>query len=638
MLVSRLFSPALLTITQLAFAQSAGSGIELLSARHVSVDQAERPHAESYIAVNPRDPLHLLATAIVIVDGETRAYPYASFDGGKTWARGRIIGDSSLVEVGAVDPVVYITDSGVCFFSTLAKVNGINRSLVARSTDGGCTWHTTAVLPYADRQWLASDLSRAPFGGRTYFTGSGLYQSREGERAVAPFLARSDDEGLTFPFRTIVGYDRGGANPPAPLAAVPLEPLVTSGGLLVLPLQGQVDQQTIERAKRDSLDAWSVGLITSDDGGESFGPARYAPTPRLSVTGSPRRRLRGLSAVGYVRTAIDASPGRYRNRIYFVAADYDPGIDRYVVRVWYTGDFGKTWGTAVASDAPHGDVANPAIAVNGDGIVAVTWNDRRDDPQGRCWRLYAALSLDGGEHFLPSQRLSHAATCTNEPRNWDTFGSAFNSGQTGQYLAHFQTAAIVPTRFPMGGDTQGLVADATGAFHAAWINGETGVMQLWHTSFQAKPALVAQLPSRTPSATDRTPAGDPVPPGMKDVTRDVRFRVTNTNLDFAARTYSITMEIENQSGRPLYDPLRAVMHHFLSPMDNGLGLQNLTVANADSGGRGIGAVWIFEVPGGTLAPGARSNPRVLLFTFEGGIPEYPEGYLSPGFRVYGGAK
>lgn len=529
---SGLLSLALLAITQAAFAQSVGSGIELLSARQISVDQADRPHVESYIAVDPRDPLHLLATAMVHIEGALRAYPYASFDGGKTWAKGAIIGDSSITGAGAGDPVVYITSSGTSFFSTLAEVNGINRSLVARSTDGGRTWRTTAVLPYADRQWLAFGVGRGPFGRRTYFTGTGQYQLREGARAVAPFLARSDDDGLTFPFQTLVAYDRAGPDPAAPLNAVPMEPLVTPRGLLVLTLQGAVDKQTAERAKRDSLNAWSFGLVTSDDGGDSFGPARYTPTSRLSVTGNARRRLRSISAGGVVRTAIDASSGRFGNRIYFVATDYDPTIDRYVVRVWYTADFGKTWGTAVASDAPRGDVANPAIAINRDGIVAVTWNDRRDDPQGRCWRLYAALSLDGSEHFLPAQRLSPAATCTNGPRNWDTNGSAFNSDQSGQYLAHFSSTAFIPTRFPMGGDTQGLAADATGVFHAAWINGQTGVMQLWYTSFKAASVLTAELRSRASGSTDTSTVRDPAPSGMEEVTRDVRFVVTNTNLDF----------------------------------------------------------------------------------------------------------
>jgi hypothetical protein len=503
-----------LAIAQSVFAQSTGSGIEQLSARQISVDQADHPHVESYIAVDPRDPLHLLATAMVHINGEMRTYPYASIDGGKTWAVGQIIGDAGITGPGAFDPVVYITNTGICFFSTLAPVNGIAKSLVARSTDGGRTWSTITVLPDTDRQWLVVDPSRGPFGARVYFTATGVYQSRDGGRAVAPYLTRSDDAGLTFPFRTLVAYDRAGPNPAAPLNAVPWEPLVTSRGLLVLTLQSSPDQQTVEQAKRDSLNAWAFGLMISDDGGESFGPARYAPTPRVSVTGNARRRLRSKSAGGNARTAIDTSSGRFANRIYFVATDYDSKIDRYVVRAWHTGDFGKSWGTAVASDAPRGDVANPAIAVNRDGIVAVTWNDRRDDPKGQCWRLYAALSIDGGEHFLPAQRLSSAPTCTNEPKNWKTSGSGFNSDQSGQYLAHLQTSASIPTRYPMGGDTQGLAADAAGMFHAAWINGETGVMQLWYTSFRVAPALTAELRSRTSTATDTSSISESVPPGM----------------------------------------------------------------------------------------------------------------------------
>jgi len=77
------------------------------------------------------------------------------------------------------------------------------------------------------------------------------------------------------------------------------------------------------------------------------------------------------------------------------------------------------------------------------------------------------------------------------------------------------------------------------------------------------------------------------------------------------------------------------MLHFLDPNNNGLGLRNLAVANADSGGPGVGATWAFEVPGGVLAPGARSDPRMVRFTFDGGVPAVPEGYLTPGFRVYG---
>jgi hypothetical protein len=539
-----------------------------------------------------------------------------------------VIGDSSVVMGG--DPVIYITRDGTSFFCTL----GDRKTVISRSTDGGRIWSSSVILPYADRQWLAFDSSRGPFGGRTYFTGTGVFISRDSGRAVAPFFARSDDDGRTFPFRRIIGRDAGGADPRAPLSAVPLEPLVTSSGLLVMTLQDGFDDKTRERLLRDSLDGRSIGLIASDDGGESFGPARYAPEHLTTITGSAERRARAIAAFGNVRAALDASSGRYRNRIYFAVSDYDRSIDRYVVRVWRSSDLGTTWTTAVASDAPNGDVANPAIAVNRDGVVAVTWNDRRDDPKGRCWRLYAAISTDGGEHFLPSRRLSNAPTCTNAARNWELFRTSFNSAQSGQYLAHIQTGAAIPARFPMGGDTQGLAADPTGVFHAAWINGETGVLQLWYTSFGVDPALVTKLRSPGGAAPRDSSAGAQVPPGMEDVTADVRLNVTETHLDFAAHAWTITIAIENHSGRLLRGPFHTVMMHFLDDRDRGAGLANLSVANADTGGRGIGATWRFDVQGDTLAPGGRSRPRTLRFSFEGGAPDVTLGYLSPGFRVF----
>jgi hypothetical protein len=623
---------AILPLSPPVSSQVPASGIQLIGSQQISIHHATHPHVESFIAVDPKDRQHLLAASMVMINGETRSYPYVSFDGGKSWTLGQMTDDAEVV-TGA-DPIVYFSSSGVAFFSCFVTVKGLDRTAIARSTDGGRTWRWTAILPPSDRPWMVFAPPAGPFGGRAYFTGTGGYRSRDGARATAPFLVRSDDDGQTFPMRSLVAYDRGGTDPQAPVNAVPLEPLVAPSGQLLLTLQGG-DRETIERLARDSLTARKIGIITSDDGGESFGPARYAPTQLITITGGGAGRERAEAAFGNIRSAIDSSSSPYRNRLYFVAPDYDRSIDRYVVRVWRTPDFGKTWADVVASDATRGDVANPAIAVNRDGIVAVTWNDRRDDSNAKCWQLYAAISIDGGEHFHPAERLSRQPTCTNQAKNWETFGTAFNSDQRGQYLAQFQTGAAVPARFPNGGDTQGLAADSAGLFHAAWISGESGVMQLWHTSFQIESALVSQLRSRGLSPTPNAVASESVPAGMEDVTHDVGFKVTSTKLDFDAHTYTITLEIENQSGRPIYGPLRAVMLHFLDPRNNGLGLKNLAVANADSSGTGVGATWTFDVPGGVLAPGALSTPRMIRFNFEGGIPEIPDGYLTPGFRIFG---
>lgn len=65
-------------------AQSTSSGIEPVKSSHISVDMARYPHIESHLAVDPLDPRHMLATAMVVVEGKIRTYPYASFDGGAT--------------------------------------------------------------------------------------------------------------------------------------------------------------------------------------------------------------------------------------------------------------------------------------------------------------------------------------------------------------------------------------------------------------------------------------------------------------------------------------------------------------------------------------------------------------------------
>src|SRR5688500_18706121 len=123
---SRVIAIALSVLAQPSLAQSS-SGIELLTTRHVSIDNARRPHVETYIAVHPRNPRHLLATAIVSENGKIRSLPYVSEDGGQTWTRGRVIGDTTIISDDTADPVIYFAPTGDPYFSTL----GTNRTFVA---------------------------------------------------------------------------------------------------------------------------------------------------------------------------------------------------------------------------------------------------------------------------------------------------------------------------------------------------------------------------------------------------------------------------------------------------------------------------------------------------------------------------
>jgi hypothetical protein len=269
--------------------------------------------------------------------------------------------------------------------------------------------------------------------------------------------------------------------------------------------------------------------------------------------------------------------------------------------------------------------------------VAVIWNDRRDDPRGDCFRLYGAISLDGGERFLPGTRLSEAPVCPNSPPNWPL--SAWYQYDYWTDPMHprpgFGITAIVPVRFANGGDTHGLAADRDGVFHAAYIEGRRGGMDLWQVDFAVDSVLVAQTRAKGAAAT--TTATKPVPPEWDDVTQELEFTVGQPAIDFTAGTLAVTMRVVNRVGRPARGPLTVVIDQLMDSLGSrAMGLRNFRVANADSGGTADGASWVFQVPADSvLARGERSLPRRLEFRFDGGVPAEPAGYFEPKFRIYG---
>ena len=114
----------------------------------------------------------------------------------------------------------------------------------------------------------------------------------------------------------------------------------------------------------------------------------------------------------------------------------------------------------------------PSIAVNKDGVVAVSWYDRRGLPQSQRvplevttgpyagmnvthrvtdgWNVRLRVSLDGGATWLPSVQLNEQ-----------------------------------PSRGEVEiGHTAGLAAAADGRFHATWIDSRTGTKQLWSAAIE----------------------------------------------------------------------------------------------------------------------------------------------------------
>src|SRR5262245_26814544 len=70
---------------------AADASLRVLRSAVISADNAANPHVESHLAVNPRDPAHLLATSMVSEGGDSSSHVYVSRDGGRHWTRSAIV-------------------------------------------------------------------------------------------------------------------------------------------------------------------------------------------------------------------------------------------------------------------------------------------------------------------------------------------------------------------------------------------------------------------------------------------------------------------------------------------------------------------------------------------------------------------
>jgi hypothetical protein len=196
-----------------------------MSCNSSTLNQEFGPDNEIAIAVDPADPLHLLAGSndyfyrynndIGKVLATVPTGFFTSFDGGATWTDGQIPrGEGN----NAGDPSpAFDVKNGVALMAGLDFTSTPSRSVtkdgniaVSRSTDGGLTWEPAVVAMngvgpdtspsqvFFDKPWLTVDNNpQSPFYGRAYvtasrFLGGPVYQ----ESPI--FLTFSDDGGSTW--------------------------------------------------------------------------------------------------------------------------------------------------------------------------------------------------------------------------------------------------------------------------------------------------------------------------------------------------------------------------------------------------------------------------------------------------------
>jgi len=528
-------------------------------------------HVEISAASAP-DSRRLLSTAITgsRQDVGSACKVYSSPDGGATWRDWETAEQRSY---GGDDPQVAFGRGGTGYFSALANGPGDAGSLdFYRSTDGGATWSGPARVGESsvayDHQKVAVDSSSGAFSGRIYVVALYTLPYRLG-------VFGSDDDGRTFtgPVDAAVGPDERGINV--------CRPLVLRDGTLFVPFFDFPLEMPEGRVVTSA-----IRFTLSGDGGCSFGPAGKIGSRRVDL-GDPHWG-EGESDPAF---AADTRSERYPDRLYAVWTAQTPDGSR----IFFTtsGDRGSRWSSPRPVDAggpPGSRQFQPTIAVNAKGVVSVAWLDTRNSRDASRCDEYITASIDGGQSFLPSRRVSSESSAPGAGA-LTVLPTAWRSGLDGLRVSLLAPAG----RYEAGGDYCEMTADVDGVFHPFWPDTRSGVSQIWTCPVEV---------------TAEPPAAPAFPLVESVLDRDLDLVFDPPVYDAGSLELRLPVHVRNRSRRTIWGPIRVTVLSFGS----GMGDQNLEnspeILNSDNDRKGPGAVFDFRRALGDssgLAAGARSG-------------------------------
>ncbi len=600
----------------------------------VSAQRSTKPHDEVLLAIDPTHAGRMLACSIYYENARDllSTIVYVSNDDGESWAPTLATDDSVGRFTLGSDPTCAYGLDGTAYFGAIAAPDGGHaHAVVYRSANGGRAWSRPLQLGSLDREYLTVDQTTGPYRGRVYLVGVGVSKPLEGDYYDAGTdlgytidLYRSVDGGKSFlgPVAREVpvpGYVGGmgdcAALSSGALVCVFIQPNGTPGERLGQPSSS--DPVIVPRTP-----SGSVRVIRSDDGGESLGPA-------VTVSSFYENDNRWPTAA-IPRLTADTTRGPFRDRLYVVWPDLRSG--RREVLSSYSADSGKTWSkpTRVNDDPVGGDTLprrddhDPVVAVNKDGVVGVLWYDRRETTDFG-WYARFSVSLDGGATWTPSVRVSERPHA--HPLSETVPVETFACGVSGNRCFEPRPTGDINLRVHLAqkpyndaGETTGLAADATGVFHALWVDNRTGVAQVW----------------TAPISVAGRVAPDLVLTGLTDVSHDIALDVANTSYDRRTSRAAVDVRARNTSGKTISGPLKVLVTSLTSE------LGSPEVVGADNGRRGVGAVWELRslATAGTLRPDATANSRRLEFVIPHAKPllgdyVYRSDIVDFDVRIYG---
>jgi hypothetical protein len=546
-------------------------------------------HYENLAAGDPRHAGRLIACATVAhQELASQGYHcYVSFDAGRSW--------STALEFDKgprnSDPAVaYGRGDTVFVVNEYTPGTSGNRMEIYRSADGGKTWAMAGTFTWIDRQAIVIDETNGRYAGRAYVSGVSKGFTGAGG-AASVVLYRSTDGGATW--------------------TGPVErQTVEGGGLLgasnnVVLSDGTLAFTTFHIKKDRALNIFDenntyrsgnaeLQLLTSSDGGESLNPWTTISDAYIASAGAQ-----------FAQLGLDPGSRYFKDRLYVVWPDAAMG--RVNIRFVYSSDSGKSWSvpSTVNDDRPPAqrsqgpDHMLPAIGVNKDGVVLVTWYDRRESPDNTGWTVRAAASLDGGVTFTPSVVVSEASNAFTDRTAFILNAPNVSGGGTRRAAnARARPLSVglgLNSFFMSGGDTDGMAVGADGVFHAIWVDNRTGVSQLW------------TAPVTVHGTVERHGAAELA--DLDDVTNSVTLEPQSTRYDRATNTLAFVARLRNNSSGVLHAPVKARLIGISSQLGAPV------VVGAANGVGTVGAIWDLSgsIPPRGLLPDSVAAPATFSF-------------------------
>jgi hypothetical protein len=370
---------------------------------NVAVTDVQGNNNEPSIAVDPNDPLHIVAAGndYGTPNGDAWVGYYVSWDGGKTWSWDLIPGylGGPISELTgfdlAGDPVVCFDSDGNVFISglmakrdrnplnplgfgfNLGRADGI---FVAKSTNGGETFDQISVIVTAmqamvsfhDKEWMAVDMNN----GNVYV----VWVVFTVLSFANVLFSRSTDNGNSFSTPTVI-------------SDYPAGEFSSQGSTIQVDPDGTVHILWID------FNLEQVRYTYSIDEGISFSQ----PESISEVQEIPRYiEGNGYRTPTLLMSAVDLSDTNTSGSLYVTWNDYREG-DADILLI-YSRDAGETWSEPIrVNNDTEGngiDQFFSAVAVSDQGYVHLIFYDRRDDESNTLMHIYYALSKNGGDDFI----------------------------------------------------------------------------------------------------------------------------------------------------------------------------------------------------------------------------------------------